>query len=1045
MPDSKYWSSTQFFSHASAKRSDVLLFVVSIVLFLCVLCTASSAYADVRVAHTTLVSEDPSALTPRVVDGRVEAIAIDGDTVFVGGTFTQIQEVQSDEIIDQAYLFAYNKVTGAIIREFDPLLNNIVRALQNTGEGAGIFVGGNFTAVNDENNIRGLVKLNDSGDRVLSFSTRIDSRIKTLDRSGNTLYIGGNFRKVNDQPRELLAAVNTSTGSLLPKIDLDFEGEFSTVDTTGFASVDIIEVTSDDQLMVLVGNFGSINGVSRSRLAVLELGNQATVSEWNTDVYDTQCPVNRFPQYIEGLDIAPDDAYFLVGTKGGHLRGNPACHTILRFDLDDLENNDVRPTWRTFTGGDSVYEVAAAEHVVYVGGHFRWLNNGLTIPGDEAAAGSIARRGLAALDPRNGLPLVDWRSDRNPRGVGIFALEVQPEGLYIGDDTDFLNGEERPKLKFLPTTNSRIQRPDVPSLPTAIVNVNASTLEAMAFDGNAAGASSSLSASGWNNSRGAMFLDENLFHADDEGNMWVSKLGDDGTFENRTPVDLRGLTLSDWDLSRLSGMFFDHEQGRLYYTLENESRLLWRAFTPDGLIFGDFTYIAAEQGDIIWSDVRGMDVIGGHLYYGRTDGRLYRSDLNGSSPVSGSSVAVSGAGLEQQDWSDPFFAFSSDLEVAPPVAPPATPPADTPAFDTEFEFEGSADLRSFRRFEFMVAPGESVEVQLIWDDPSAQLNVVLNDGNNDLVDANIDVNGPSPKVLTAPAGEGGIYTVAVKIRSGSTAYKVGINTTQEETMQEPPEAPEVPELPDADLVFSSSGSTDSGRWQVFNFDVNAGDLIEAQVIWNNPDSAVRLFLRDDENAQVDRDTDESGSPEAVSATVPASGRWSIGVGISRGSVDYHVLINITEGLVEIEPTNVALNKTAIQSTTDFGGSASRAVDGNTSGRYGDRSVTHTRGAAGNHWWRVDLGAVYDISQINVFNRTDCCNSRLDGGIVYFGNNNSIDPADYARLGELTGSTSVQSFNDVNGTGRYVMIIKNDNSTLSLAEVQVMAVPAANRQ
>ncbi|HVR76229.1 MAG TPA: discoidin domain-containing protein, partial [Planctomycetota bacterium] len=74
--------------------------------------------------------------------------------------------------------------------------------------------------------------------------------------------------------------------------------------------------------------------------------------------------------------------------------------------------------------------------------------------------------------------------------------------------------------------------------------------------------------------------------------------------------------------------------------------------------------------------------------------------------------------------------------------------------------------------------------------------------------------------------------------------------------------------------------------------------------------------------------------------------------------------------------NVALGKTALQSTTGFGGDASRAVDGNTSGNYGDNSMTHTAAADPAPSWEVDLGEEFDISRIVLWNRTDCCMWRL---------------------------------------------------------------------
>ena len=83
--------------------------------------------------------------------------------------------------------------------------------------------------------------------------------------------------------------------------------------------------------------------------------------------------------------------------------------------------------------------------------------------------------------------------------------------------------------------------------------------------------------------------------------------------------------------------------------------------------------------------------------------------------------------------------------------------------------------------------------------------------------------------------------------------------------------------------------------------------------------------------------------------------------------------------------NLALNQPAIQSTTGFGGVASRAVDGNTNGDYfGGNSVTHTAPNNATAWWRVDLGAVYDLTEVRILNRTDCCAERLSGAMLYAG-------------------------------------------------------------
>lgn len=621
-----------------------------------------SARADIGATHTTLVSEFASFNTPSVLDGRVETIAIDGDKVFVGGTFTRIQEQLDGQIIDQPYLFAYSKSSGNIIRSFDPALNNRVYALETTGEGTGVFVAGVFTALNGETNRRGLVKIDDNGDRVAGFSARPDALVKTLVRLDNTLYLGGNFTRIGQTPVENLAAINTVTGAVNPGLNLDFSGTISTAVTTGVQSVDDIDITSDGRLMVVVGNFLSIDNNSRSRLALLELTGQARVSNWNTNIFDVQCAANRFPQYIRGIDIAPDNNYFITGTTGARSGLNPACDTVLRFELDNLTDGDAQPSWINYTGGDTLYDVVSTGHAIYVGGHFRWLNNRTSADASSAGPGSAERRGLAALDPRNGLTLLDWRSDRNPRGLGTFALIAEDEGLYIGDDTDFLNGSRHPKLKFLPITSTTIARPVAPTRPATLLTPAGNALVGSVINAMSPGAPAELLDAGWGDARGAFFIGDRLFHADDSGNLWMSILNGDN-FESRMEVELFGLTENQWALSQLSGMFFDDDRGRVYYTLQGDASLYWRAFTPDSTYFGNDSYVAEQQGGIQWSDISGMDVIDGFLYYARTDGNLYRARLDGFEPVPGTSETISGPGIDGRNWDNKLVAFMAQSTI----------------------------------------------------------------------------------------------------------------------------------------------------------------------------------------------------------------------------------------------------------------------------------------------------------------------------------------------------------------------------------------------
>ncbi|WP_421949377.1 discoidin domain-containing protein [Phaeodactylibacter xiamenensis] len=141
--------------------------------------------------------------------------------------------------------------------------------------------------------------------------------------------------------------------------------------------------------------------------------------------------------------------------------------------------------------------------------------------------------------------------------------------------------------------------------------------------------------------------------------------------------------------------------------------------------------------------------------------------------------------------------------------------------------------------------------------------------------------------------------------------------------------------------------------------------------------------------------------------------------------------------------NVALNKRATQSSnyTSSSGQPSKAVDGNTDGRWQSGSVTHTQGGGSNNpWWTVDLGEVHDIRKIRVWNRTDCCKERLDNFVILVKNT-----AQESWRGFISGSQRNTGTNPLTfegqAEGRYVMIqLRNPKGILSLAEVEVYGLP-----
>lgn len=81
------------------------------------------------------------------------------------------------------------------------------------------------------------------------------------------------------------------------------------------------------------------------------------------------------------------------------------------------------------------------------------------------------------------------------------------------------------------------------------------------------------------------------------------------------------------------------------------------------------------------------------------------------------------------------------------------------------------------------------------------------------------------------------------------------------------------------------------------------------------------------------------------------------------------LLHLAEVEVMSGGKNVALGGKASQISTDNGGEAQRAIDGNRNGDYAAGSTTHTA-ATDNPWWEVDLGQEFPIEEVILSNRTD---------------------------------------------------------------------------
>src|SRR6185436_15841700 len=143
------------------------------------------------------------------------------------------------------------------------------------------------------------------------------------------------------------------------------------------------------------------------------------------------------------------------------------------------------------------------------------------------------------------------------------------------------------------------------------------------------------------------------------------------------------------------------------------------------------------------------------------------------------------------------------------------------------------------------------------------------------------------------------------------------------------------------------------------------------------------------------------APAFLTLSVNRSGRY---VRVQLSGTNYLSLAEVQVLGTSSAPTNIALNKQATQSSTEFGGTANRAVDGNTSGIFTDGSITSTAGGF-QDWWEVDLGGASTIQSMRIFNRTECCGDRLNNSYVLV----SDTPFGTRTLSQLLADPTITSY------------------------------------
>ena len=638
------------------------LLVSATVTSLTVVLTAATPASAVLVppnVTSTLVTADPANTTPQLQNGSMRAFAQIGGTVYAGGSFTGVKNAGATTWSTASNLIAYDATTGVLKTGFVPKLSDAVQTLAVSPDGK-LIVGGNFTTVNGVSR-KNLVELDPStGATVAGWVGVADGGVvRRAIVKGNYLYLAGAFHYVNGTAHSLLARVNATTGAIDSTFKID-----ASVARTSTELVWALAVSPDGKTVVAAGNFKKVNGLAREQVVMIDVSGTPTVANWSTQRFLPDCSIAAFPFYARDVDFSDDGSYFIIGADGGHGSADAFCDTVSRWQTSARGSN-LDATWVDSTGRDSVTSIEAADNVVYVGGHFRWMNN--ANGADSAGAGAVDRYGFAALDPNNGMPMA-WNPSRSPGtqlpaggvawGPIVWEIWKGPSGLFIGQDSDGVGNEYHGREAYFPTAGGRTVAPvDAPTAASGYLYLGAGDgkLTKVAYSASGIGTPAVTTQPNLTGAKSAFVLSNKLYWATSANLLKVSIFS-----AGSVGAPWLGSGFNAWYAAAgMTGAFF--LGGRMYYTTSSTNALYYRYLEPDGSIVGCTAFTLPTSG-IDWRTVRGMTYVAGSIVYGATDGKLRTVAFSpaAATAVVGANTRVVASGTTAATWNNVtlFFATS---------------------------------------------------------------------------------------------------------------------------------------------------------------------------------------------------------------------------------------------------------------------------------------------------------------------------------------------------------------------------------------------------
>jgi VCBS repeat-containing protein len=396
------------------------------------------------------------------VDGTVYAtVPDDNGGFYIGGSFTSVGGVPRENL-------ARIRADGTLDPTWNPGANGVVFALAT--DMSYVYAGGTFTSAGGRSYSR-LTRIDrNTGLTPIGFSPTPNGIISTILVSGDYLYVGGTFTTISGQTRSRLAKIWRTTASL---------GQATTWNPD--ANGEVKALASDGTYLFVGGNFTTIAGATRDRLAKFSIADGSLVAGWDPvanatvetiaiNKSSTEGPVNRVlvgGAFTEIDSVSTGCAAVLgytTGTLTGLTLGSPnnTVRAIVVGEDDYIYMGGVFNSVYSQTdrrklvrfANDSSLTPDGAWNPVPLGTDVKCVTISTTasstkmgVGGDMFSVGAHRRNRIAALDTTG--KLKSWYPTGGANDT-VLAIEATGNGkLYIGGDFTTVGGSTRNRIAEL--------------------------------------------------------------------------------------------------------------------------------------------------------------------------------------------------------------------------------------------------------------------------------------------------------------------------------------------------------------------------------------------------------------------------------------------------------------------------------------------------------------------------------------------------------------------------------------------------------------------